>query len=620
MVSGSDERADGSPSHGGLESFDIDLGPDDAELLRGGLDAGDDDDDFEGIDEDPPPDDDDDGELGEPTDNSVKTRPSQGDEADAQVASSQKDVMFGAVLADRYRVLELIGKGGMGKVYLAEHVAIRKKVAIKVLSQSYCHRPDQVKRFLREAQAASTIEHDNVIDIFDYGETDNGSVFFAMELLEGLDLGGVLREDTRLPWPRARPIFLQIARALQAAHDHGVIHRDIKPENCFLLQRGEKVDFVKVLDFGIAKVVDEERKNAHTLTQAGALIGTPEYMAPEQVQGGAADPRMDIYSVGCIMYQVLTGELPFEDSTMFGVLTKQVSEDPIPLRVMAPGAGIPAAVEEVVLKAMEKSREDRYQTMGELVDAIEAIGLHPDTGELPIAASTSSLYPHLAPPPQQNLQRVVIGLGAAVVLLCGLVAYFAFGGDDSDDPSVATQAVETQVAGPSDAGASTAASSAGVTSEEPVTTDDGATSGGETTTDETGSEGATTSDSDESASGTTDEDGTAGASAVSQKKTKKAKKKPPPDPNLPKELDLFRRNAGIRTVSESVKKCRASTGVPAGTQVKVTIKVSGRTGKVLSATPTTSNAAGKCVAKAVKKAKFPKFQKSTQKFSQAFRL
>ncbi|MEZ4382034.1 MAG: protein kinase [Nannocystaceae bacterium] len=305
----------------------------------------------------------------------------------------RRDALFGTVLADRYRVLDLIGKGGMGKVYLAEHVAIGKKVAIKVLSQAYCHRPDQVKRFLREARAASTIEHENVIDITDFGEMPNGSVFFAMEYLQGEDLGKLLRRHGRLPWPRARRIILQICRALQAAHARGIIHRDMKPENCFLITRGGRRDFVKVLDFGIAKVVDEERKVSHTLTQAGALIGTPEYMAPEQVTGEVADPRMDIYSIGCIMYQLLTGRLPFQDKTMFGVLTQQVNMKPPPLREVAPEAEIPEEVEAIVLKAMEKTKEARYQTMLELVEAIAAAprGTAGSHGERAMTMGTSNL-------------------------------------------------------------------------------------------------------------------------------------------------------------------------------------------------------------------------------------
>ncbi len=315
------------------------------------------------------------------------------DEAKTGQLTPRRDALFGTVLADRYRVLDLIGKGGMGKVYLAEHVAIGKKVAIKVLSQAYCHRPDQVKRFLREARAASTIDHENVIDITDFGEMPNGSVFFAMEYLQGEDLGKLLRRHGRLSWPRARRIILQICRALQAAHGRGIIHRDVKPENCFLITRGGRRDFVKVLDFGIAKVVDEDRKASHTLTQAGALIGTPEYMAPEQVTGEVADPRMDIYSIGCIMYQLLTGRLPFSDKTMFGVLTQQVNMKPPPLREVAPEADLPEEVEAIVLKAMEKTKEARYQTMLEMVEAIAAAprGTAGSHGDRAMTMGTSNL-------------------------------------------------------------------------------------------------------------------------------------------------------------------------------------------------------------------------------------
>ncbi len=315
------------------------------------------------------------------------------DEAKTGQLTPRRDALFGTVLADRYRVLDLIGKGGMGKVYLAEHVAIGKKVAIKVLSQAYCHRPDQVKRFLREARAASTIDHENVIDITDFGEMPNGSVFFAMEYLQGEDLGKLLRRQGRLSWPRARRIILQICRALQAAHGRGIIHRDVKPENCFLITRGGRRDFVKVLDFGIAKVVDEDRKVSHTLTQAGALIGTPEYMAPEQVTGEVADPRMDIYSIGCIMYQLLTGRLPFSDKTMFGVLTQQVNMKPPPLREVAPEADLPEEVEAIVLKAMEKTKEARYQTMLEMVEAIAAAprGTAGSHGDRAMTMGTSNL-------------------------------------------------------------------------------------------------------------------------------------------------------------------------------------------------------------------------------------
>jgi hypothetical protein len=283
---------------------------------------------------------------------------------------SRRDTLFGQVLADRYRVLDLIGMGGMGKVYLAEHVALGKRVAVKVLNLAYTHRPDQVKRFLREAQAASTIGHENVIDITDFGEMANGSVFFAMEHLQGDDLGKLLKKHGALIWPRARRILLQICRALQAAHARGIIHRDMKPENCFIIHRNGMRDFVKVTDFGIAKFLEENRQVPDTITQPGTLIGAPEYMAPEQVQGEAADVRMDIYAVGCIMYQLLTGQVPFSSNSVFGVLSLQVNVKPVPPRQLAPEADIPPEVEAIILKAMEKDRNQRYQSMADLIEAI----------------------------------------------------------------------------------------------------------------------------------------------------------------------------------------------------------------------------------------------------------
>jgi serine/threonine protein kinase len=311
--------------------------------------------------------------------------------------SPRRDALFGQVLADRYRVLDLIGKGGMGKVYLAEHIALGKRVAVKVLNPAYTHRPDQVKRFLREARAASKIGHENVIDVIDYGEMPNGSVFFVMEHLQGEDLGKLLRRTGSLPWSRARRILLQICRAVQAAHAKGILHRDMKPENCFIIHRNGMRDFVKVLDFGIAKMHEENNRVSHTLTQAGALIGTPEYMAPEQVQGEAGDARIDIYALGCIMYQLLTGQLPFSDKTMFGVLSQQVNVRPVPPRQLSPDADIPVEVEAIILKAMEKDRNLRFQTMAELIEGIVAAprgladGRSGTTSNLDAAASAARI-------------------------------------------------------------------------------------------------------------------------------------------------------------------------------------------------------------------------------------
>src|SRR4051812_44237688 len=245
------------------------------------------------------------------------------------------DPLIGRVLSERYRILRKVGEGGMGTVYLSEHALIEKKIALKVLFPELTRRADLVARFLQEAKSASRIGHENVIDISDFGQSPEGLVYIAMEYLDGQDLGQLLKAAGPLTWPRARPILMQIAKALRAAHEHGIIHRDMKPENVFLIQRDARPDFVKVLDFGIAKSIGQD-DGGPRLTQAGMIFGTPEYMSPEQAQGQAPDHRVDIYALGCLMYHLLTGEVPFESDNFMGTLTKHMLEPVVPLRERNP--------------------------------------------------------------------------------------------------------------------------------------------------------------------------------------------------------------------------------------------------------------------------------------------
>ncbi|MCA9719203.1 MAG: serine/threonine protein kinase, partial [Myxococcales bacterium] len=209
------------------------------------------------------------------------------------------DALVGQVLCDRYEILDKLGEGGMGTVYLAEHITIHKRCAIKVLSSEYANKQDLIDRFLQEARAASMISHENVVEITDFGTAPNGSVFFVMEWLDGEDLSSTVEREGALPWTRVKPIALQICRALGAAHDKGIIHRDMKPENCFRVKRSTSNDFIKVLDFGIAKVTTDDGEGKG-LTKTGMIFGTPEYMSPEQAQGIRVDHRADIYAVGVI--------------------------------------------------------------------------------------------------------------------------------------------------------------------------------------------------------------------------------------------------------------------------------------------------------------------------------
>jgi len=300
------------------------------------------------------------------------------------VAPDTEDPLLGRVLSERYRILSKLGEGGMGVVYLAEHVVIEKKIALKVLFPDLTRRADLVQRFMQEAKSASRIGHENVIDITDFGQSPEGYVFIAMEYLSGQDLGQLLKATGPMPWSRAQPLVLQMVKALRAAHERGIIHRDMKPENIFVLPRDDGREFIKVLDFGIAKVMglDEE---APRLTRTGMIFGTPEYMSPEQAQGQRVDHRVDIYAVGCIMYHILTGGVPFKADSFMGILSKHMMEAPEPPRARNPS--IDPAVELIILKAMEKDPARRFQTMLEFVQAVSPLGAGSD---LSGAISTSN--------------------------------------------------------------------------------------------------------------------------------------------------------------------------------------------------------------------------------------
>jgi serine/threonine protein kinase/TolA-binding protein len=269
--------------------------------------------------------------------------------------------LIGAEIDGRYRVIELIGEGGMGKVYLAEHVEIGKRVALKVLHPSYSRMPDLVERFRREARAASKIGHPNIVDVTDSGTTADGSVYFVMEYLEGVELGSVIEREGALDVARALKITGQICRALSAAHREGIIHRDLKPENIFLITRDGTADVVKVLDFGIAKTTEAEAARERRLTSPGMAMGTPEYMSPEQAAGRPADARCDVYALGAIMYEMVTGIPPYSGDNFMEILTKKATQDPPPPHVVR--SELAPAVSELVTASMARSPGDRPQTM-----------------------------------------------------------------------------------------------------------------------------------------------------------------------------------------------------------------------------------------------------------------
>ena len=276
--------------------------------------------------------------------------------------------MNGSVLAERYRILHMIGDGGMGRVYAGEHVTLRRKLAIKVLKSELNRVEANVERFLQEARAASTIAHPNVVDILDFGRVPGGPVYFVMEFLEGEDLAMLLRRQPRLPWSRVQQIVLQVARGLHAAHLCGVIHRDMKPANIFLVRRPDGSEHVKLLDFGIAKWVHSD--GLGSITGQGSVFGTARYMSPEQASGLPVDGRSDIYALGVLMYEMLTGRVPFEGDNFMRVATQHINEPIVPLRAVAPDAGISEIVEALVMRALAKNPAERYPSMAEFEAAV----------------------------------------------------------------------------------------------------------------------------------------------------------------------------------------------------------------------------------------------------------
>src|SRR3954470_10013695 len=276
------------------------------------------------------------------------------------------DPRIGTLLADRYRIDALVGEGGMGKVYSAEHVLMRKRLAVKVLRRELTSVPEVVARFEREAMAAGNIEHPNVAAATDFGKLPDGAVFLVLEFVSGHSLRDEIARGAFLV-DRALHITRQIASALAAAHAQGIVHRDLKPENVMLVDKGGDADFVKVLDFGIAKVPlgDDGAPKANPITKAGMVFGTPEYMAPEQALGQNVDGRADLYALGVILYEMLAGVRPFSSQSAVGILGQQLSKPPPTIAERAPELLVPPAVEQIARKLLARDASERYESAAE---------------------------------------------------------------------------------------------------------------------------------------------------------------------------------------------------------------------------------------------------------------
>ncbi|MCX7808107.1 MAG: serine/threonine protein kinase, partial [Deltaproteobacteria bacterium] len=327
-----------------------------------------------------------------------------------------QDALIGQVLDERYFIEAVLGEGGMGVVYRARHVVLQRPLAIKVLRPDVSKNQEVMQRFQQEAQSASAIGNEHIIDITDFGRLSNGATYFVMEFLDGRPLGEVIEKEAPFPPIRVVRIGKQISKALGAAHARNIVHRDLKPDNIFLIKRGEENDFVKVLDFGIAKVGGSGSK----LTQAGQVFGTPHYMSPEQCLGRPVDARTDIYALGVILFEMATGRPPFDADNIMGILSQHIHAPPPSPRSVEGGEQIPPSLEAVILKCLAKAPEERYASMEELRADLE--GIEEELGgALPRSSVTARRIPIqvAAEPPQRKRKTFLIALAGLVVLGLG---------------------------------------------------------------------------------------------------------------------------------------------------------------------------------------------------------
>jgi serine/threonine protein kinase len=309
------------------------------------------------------------------------------------------DQLVDTVLAGRFKILSKIGQGGMGAVYKAEQVRMGRICAVKVIPEEMAKNRDAIERFDREARMSALINDPHAVTVYDFGETENGMYFLAMEFVEGETLSSLLRREGVLPLQRVMKIVHQSGEALSAAHRQNVVHRDLKPDN-IMIARKETEDWIKILDFGIAKISADDNRN--DLTRAGLVVGTPLYMSPEQLAGERLDPRSDIYSFALIVYQMLTGGLPFQGENAQALMVKRLTENPLPVRAINPHVSVPAGVEAALLNALARDRNARTATIKQFVEQFEhgarAGGVVP-TSELP-QPNTGPTRPQVATGPQ----------------------------------------------------------------------------------------------------------------------------------------------------------------------------------------------------------------------------
>ena len=392
------------------------------------------------------------------------------DGATLRAADSGTDLV-GQVVADRYVVHRKLGEGGMGQVYLAEHVRMGRRSALKVMHPGMMHDADAIARFNREASNASRISHPNVAAIYDFGETSDGLIYLAMEFVEGEPLTSLVERQGALPALRAAAIASQVADALAAAHDMGIVHRDLKPDNIMLARGREGADVVKVVDFGIAKSTGG---SAQRVTRTGFIVGTPEYMSPEQLAGDTLDGRSDVYALGLVTFHLLTGTLPFPSATVQESMIMRLTERPRTLAEVRAGIPWPADIQSALDRALARDASQRYADAREFAaDLQRAVARMPDTdaasagtlvmgAPLPatrvasaasgtrVASADRGVAPERAPAPRARRRALLAAAAVVVVMVLGGGAYAVMNGDEAN---VGAPAPPTMLAG-RDAGVS----------------------------------------------------------------------------------------------------------------------------------------------------------------------
>ncbi len=341
----------------------------------------------------------------------------------------------------KYRIVKQLGEGGMGCVYLAEQQlgSGTRKVALKTLHKHLSHDPQIKARFNREAGTVAALEHPNTIQVYDFGEMEDGTLYLVMEFVQGRSVADILEKDGPMPPARVENILRQVCGSLAEAHGHGIVHRDLKPDNVVLCERAGQKDWVEVLDFGIAKRSSEHDPNEAKLTQQGMVLGTPPYMSPEQFTGQPVDLRSDIYALGVMTYEMLVGKYPFEANTAWEWASKHMTEAPRPIETQALGEHVPAKMRDAIKRALEKNKDDRFGSVTEFFEAMTGGGVLPAQTSVMNQAPTHE--PHVAEAmPAGN--RAKTEMGAPVAMGAGPSAMTPpYGGPPGGPPPMGGPAI-----------------------------------------------------------------------------------------------------------------------------------------------------------------------------------